>query len=53
MQCKVNDSMLALPQNLQAVRAMAIITIIFWVLGVSIVKAKCTNYINNKKSRPK
>ncbi|CAB1333231.1 unnamed protein product [Coregonus sp. 'balchen'] len=53
MQCKVFDSMLALPQDQQAVRAMTIIAITFWVLGVSIVGAKCTNCIKNKKSKAK
>jgi claudin len=53
MQCKVYNSMLALTQNLQADRAMTIIAIIVWVLGVSIVRAKCTNDINNKKSKAK
>uniref|UniRef100_A0A3Q1FRY9 Claudin n=1 Tax=Acanthochromis polyacanthus TaxID=80966 RepID=A0A3Q1FRY9_9TELE len=36
MQCKVYDSLLALPQELQASRAMTIISIILGVLGVLI-----------------
>uniref|UniRef100_A0A674DTZ8 Claudin n=1 Tax=Salmo trutta TaxID=8032 RepID=A0A674DTZ8_SALTR len=49
MQCKVYDSLLALPQDLQAARAMTIIAIILGILGVmvSIVGAKCTNCFYN------
>ncbi|XP_004076223.1 claudin-4 [Oryzias latipes] len=45
MQCKVYDSMLALPQDLQAARALTIITIVIGVVAVliSMVGAKCTN----------
>uniref|UniRef100_A0A3P9NVX2 Claudin n=1 Tax=Poecilia reticulata TaxID=8081 RepID=A0A3P9NVX2_POERE len=45
MQCKVYDSMLALPQDLQAARALTIITIILGVVAllISMVGAKCTN----------
>lgn len=55
MQCKVYDSMLALPQELQASRAMMIISIILGVLGVliSIVGAKCTNCIDDEVSKAK
>ncbi|XP_053187502.1 claudin-4-like isoform X1 [Scomber japonicus] len=55
MQCKVYDSMLALPQELQASRAMMIIAIILGVLGVliSIVGAKCTNCIDDEPSKAK
>uniref|UniRef100_A0A3B3BSF1 Claudin n=1 Tax=Oryzias melastigma TaxID=30732 RepID=A0A3B3BSF1_ORYME len=50
MQCKVYDSMLALPQDLQAARALTIITIIIGVVGVliSMVGAKCTNCIEEE-----
>uniref|UniRef100_A0A673BRI4 Claudin n=1 Tax=Sphaeramia orbicularis TaxID=375764 RepID=A0A673BRI4_9TELE len=54
MQCKVYDSMLALPQDLQAARAaMTIISIILGVLGImiSIVGAKCTNCIEDEASK--
>uniref|UniRef100_A0A3P8TGW2 Claudin n=1 Tax=Amphiprion percula TaxID=161767 RepID=A0A3P8TGW2_AMPPE len=53
MQCKVYDSLLALPQELQASRAMTIISIILGVLGVliSIVGAKCTNCIEDEPSK--
>ncbi|XP_042354644.1 claudin-4-like [Plectropomus leopardus] len=55
MQCKVYDSLLALPQELQASRAMMIIAIILGVLGVmiSIVGAKCTNCIDDEASKAK
>lgn len=55
MQCKVYDSMLALPQELQASRAMTIVSIILGVLGVliSIVGAKCTNCIEDEPSKAK
>lgn len=55
MQCKVYDSLLALPPELQASRAMTIIAIILGVLGVmiSIVGAKCTNCIEDEPSKAK
>lgn len=55
MQCKVYDSMLALSQELQASRAMTIISIILAVMGVliSIVGAKCTNCIEDEPSKAK
>ncbi|XP_010893524.1 claudin h [Esox lucius] len=55
MQCKIYDSMLALPQDLQAARAMTIIAIILGVLAVmiSIVGAKCTNCIDDEPSKAK
>ena len=50
MQCKVYDSMLALPQDLQAARALTVVTIIIGVLAllVSMVGAKCTNCIEEE-----
>ena len=55
MQCKVYDSMLALPPELQASRAMMVIAIILAVLGVmiSIVGAKCTNCIEEEGAKTK
>ena len=55
MQCKIYDSMLALPQDLQAARAMTVVSIILGVLGVliSIVGAKCTNCIEDEASKAK
>ncbi|MEQ2198298.1 Claudin-4, partial [Xenoophorus captivus] len=55
MQCKVYDSMLALPQDLQAARAMIIISILLGIFGVlvSIVGGKCTNCIEDEQSKSK
>ncbi|XP_072301935.1 claudin-4-like [Eucyclogobius newberryi] len=55
MQCKVYDSMLALPQDLQAARAMVIISIIVGIFGVlmAIVGGKCTNCMDNETSKAK
>ncbi|XP_004076222.1 claudin-3 [Oryzias latipes] len=55
MQCKIYDSMLALPQDLQASRAMTVVAIILGVLGVliSIVGAKCTNCIEDETGKAK
>ncbi|RVE63992.1 hypothetical protein OJAV_G00141940 [Oryzias javanicus] len=55
MQCKVYDSMLALPQDLQAARALTIITIIIGLVGVliSMVGAKCTNCIEEEGAKAK
>ncbi|XP_013872356.1 claudin-3 [Austrofundulus limnaeus] len=55
MQCKIYDSMLALPQDLQAARAMTVISIILGILGVliSIVGAKCTNCIEDEAAKAK
>ncbi|XP_071762006.1 claudin-4-like [Centroberyx gerrardi] len=55
MQCKVYDSMLALPQDLQAARAMIIISILTGILGVvlSIAGGKCTNCIEEERSKAK
>ncbi|XP_037125808.1 claudin-3-like [Syngnathus acus] len=55
MQCKVYDSMLALPQDLQAARAMMIVAIILGVLGalVSTTGAKCTNCIEDEGAKAK
>uniref|UniRef100_A0A3Q3ILV0 Claudin n=2 Tax=Monopterus albus TaxID=43700 RepID=A0A3Q3ILV0_MONAL len=55
MQCKIYDSMLALPQDLQAARAMTIVAIILGLLGVmiSIVGAKCTNCIEDESAKAK
>lgn len=53
MQCKIYDSMLALPQDLQAARALIIISIIVClfalILGVS--GGKCTNFVENERSK--
>ncbi|XP_057684878.1 claudin-3-like [Corythoichthys intestinalis] len=50
MQCKVYDSMLALERDLQAARAMIIISILLGVFGVamSVAGGKCTNCIREE-----
>ncbi|KAG7319618.1 hypothetical protein KOW79_016761 [Hemibagrus wyckioides] len=55
MQCKVYDSMLALPQDLQAARALCVIAIMLGVLGVlvSVAGAKCTNCIEDERTKSK
>uniref|UniRef100_A0A3Q0RG11 Claudin n=1 Tax=Amphilophus citrinellus TaxID=61819 RepID=A0A3Q0RG11_AMPCI len=55
MQCKVYDSMLALSQDLQAARALTVISILLAVLAVliAIVGAKCTNCIENESAKAK
>ncbi|XP_056450473.1 claudin-4-like [Gadus chalcogrammus] len=47
MQCKMYDSMLALPTDLQAARALSVLSIVAGVVGLLIatVGAKCTNCI--------
>ncbi|XP_024910953.1 claudin-3-like [Cynoglossus semilaevis] len=53
MQCKVYDSMLALSQDLQAARALTIISILLALLAVlvAIAGAKCTNCIEEEASK--
>ncbi|XP_026090206.1 claudin-3-like [Carassius auratus] len=53
MQCKVYDSMLALPADLQAARALVVVSIIVGVLAlfVAIVGAKCTNCIEDERAK--
>lgn len=55
MQCKIYDSMLALPQDLQAARALVIISIIvcLFALLLGIVGGKCTNFVENEASKIK
>lgn len=50
MQCKVYDSMLALPQDLQAARALTVVSIILGVVAllVAMLGAKCTNCIEDE-----
>ncbi|MGH0158651.1 UNVERIFIED_CONTAM: hypothetical protein FKN15_046352 [Acipenser sinensis] len=55
MQCKVYDSMLALPQDLQAARALTVIGILLTLVAllVGVAGAKCTNCVEEEtvKSR--
>lgn len=55
MQCKMYDSMLALPQDLQAARALMVISIIVGVLGMllSVVGGKCTNCMEDETVKAK
>ncbi|XP_029302817.1 claudin-3-like [Cottoperca gobio] len=55
MQCKVYDSMLALSQDLQAARALTVISILLAILAVliGIAGAKCTNCIDDEASKSK
>ncbi|KAM4024796.1 claudin-4-like [Anomaloglossus baeobatrachus] len=53
MQCKVYDSMLALPQDLQAARALTVICILVAVLAIlmGVVGAKCTNCVGEENTK--
>ncbi|KAL7851510.1 hypothetical protein AOLI_G00218660 [Acnodon oligacanthus] len=55
MQCKIYDSLLALPQDLQAARALVVISIVVAVFGVilGIAGGKCTNFVENEVSKVK
>ncbi|XP_071394393.1 claudin-4-like [Centroberyx affinis] len=55
MQCKVYDSLLALPQDLQAARALVIIAIIAGVFGIllGIAGGKCTNFVEEERAKCK
>lgn len=53
MQCKVYDSMLALPQDLQAARALVVISILLTLFGLLLAVAggKCTNCIEDEPTK--
>ncbi|XP_010601888.2 claudin-6 [Fukomys damarensis] len=53
MQCKVYDSLLALPQDLQAARALCVIALLVALLGllVYLAGAKCTTCVEDKDSK--
>ncbi|KAJ7995627.1 hypothetical protein DPEC_G00246540 [Dallia pectoralis] len=55
MQCKVHDSMLALPQDLQAARALMIISILMGLVGIllSFAGGKCTNCVEDEGAKSK
>ncbi|KAF7238855.1 Claudin-3 [Varanus komodoensis] len=53
MQCKVYDSMLALPQDIQAARALMVVSVLLAVIAllVGIVGAKCTNCVEDEGAK--
>ncbi|XP_022059909.2 claudin e isoform X2 [Acanthochromis polyacanthus] len=53
MQCKIYDSLLALPQDLQAARALVVIAIIVAAFGVilGIAGGKCTNFVEDTRAK--
>ncbi|XP_078103072.1 claudin-3-like [Sander vitreus] len=53
MQCKIHDSMLALSPDLQAARALTIISIVVAIVGVlvAIMGAKCTNCVDEESAK--
>ncbi|XP_035535765.1 claudin-4-like [Morone saxatilis] len=55
MQCKVYDSMLALSSDLQAARALIIISILVGIVGIllSLAGGKCTNCVEDEGSKAK
>lgn len=55
MQCKVYDSMLALSSDLQAARALVIISIVVGIFAIllSVAGGKCTNCVEDPNSKKK
>ncbi|KAL7399829.1 hypothetical protein ABVT39_002529 [Epinephelus coioides] len=53
MQCKIHDSMLALSADLQAARALTVISIVLGIMGllVAIMGAKCTNCLAEESAK--
>lgn len=53
MQCKIHDSMLALSADLQAARALTVISIVLGIVGllVAIMGAKCTNCVDDEAAK--
>uniref|UniRef100_G3PGV4 Claudin 3 n=1 Tax=Gasterosteus aculeatus aculeatus TaxID=481459 RepID=G3PGV4_GASAC len=53
MQCKIHDSILALSSDLQAARALTIISILVGILGVLVATmgAKCTNCVDDEPAK--
>ncbi|TRY87397.1 hypothetical protein DNTS_013884 [Danionella cerebrum] len=53
MQCKVHDSMLALSQDLQASRAMVIVSIMVGFFGflMAVIGGKCTNCLEDEGAK--
>lgn len=55
MHCKVHESMLGLPVDLQAARALVIVSIVLCIVGIglSVAGAKCTNCSRDASSKPR
>ncbi|KAM7412657.1 hypothetical protein PAMA_020164 [Pampus argenteus] len=55
MQCKVYDSLLALPREIQAARAFTIVSILVGIVGLllAIIGGKCTNCVDDESSKAK
>jgi len=55
MQCKIYDSLLALPEDLQAARALVVISIIVAAFAVilGVIGGKCTNFVEKEHSKAK
>ncbi|XP_029302152.1 claudin-4 [Cottoperca gobio] len=55
MHCKVHDSMLGLPVDLQAARALVIVSMVLSIVGIglSVAGAKCTNCSRDVSSKPR
>jgi len=55
MQCKVYDSMLALSSDLQAARALTILSIVVGILAIllSVAGGQCTNCLEDKAAKSK
>ncbi|CAL1573047.1 unnamed protein product [Knipowitschia caucasica] len=53
MQCKVYDSVLALPPDLQAAQAMVVIGVIVGVFGIilGVIGGKCTNFVDDERQK--
>ncbi|KAM3874993.1 claudin f [Diretmus argenteus] len=55
MQCRLNDSVMRLGRDLQAARALVVITLVFGFVGfiVSFIGAKCTGCVKSDTSKAK
>ncbi|XP_072308823.1 claudin-3-like [Eucyclogobius newberryi] len=55
MHCRVHDSMLGLPMDLQAARALVIISMVLSIIGIglSVAGAKCTNCSQDVNGKPR
>ncbi|XP_028320073.1 claudin f [Gouania willdenowi] len=53
MQCKINDSVMRLTRDLQAARALVIISLVFGFIGfiISFIGAKCTSCLKQDHSK--